>query len=145
MASYNWIDRRYVLSRRRDSRFERLRAGEFKSIDDMIRSNERFDKRRSIFTWPYVSVLGAWCLLLAGMIFAAAMRDARRPSQAALDAQARERAAAFVQALGFEPGPAVCLAKRDGSALCTIRVADSDKTFAISCGEGNAPCIERKK
>jgi hypothetical protein len=62
--------------------------------------------------------------------------------QLARDA-ATERAAAFVTALGFEPGPAVCRAKRDGSAWCTIRIAGSDKTFALWCSDEHPNCIER--
>jgi hypothetical protein len=62
--------------------------------------------------------------------------------QIARDAAATERAAAFVTALGFEPGPAVCRALKKGDAYCTIRVVGSDKMFALWCSRKHPTCIE---
>jgi hypothetical protein len=58
------------------------------------------------------------------------------------DAAAVVRARAFVDALGFEAGPAVCRSTDGGSAWCTARVADSDKTFALWCSWRHPTCIE---
>jgi hypothetical protein len=60
----------------------------------------------------------------------------------ARDEAAAVRARAFVEALGFEPGTAVCRSTDSGSAWCTARVAGSDKTFALWCSRRHPTCIE---
>ena len=81
------------------------------------------------------------CMIL---LYRDSVRTPRNDSakQFARDAAAAERAAAFVRALGFEPGPAVCRALESGSAWCTARVAGSDKTFSLWCSRRHPVCIE---
>lgn len=95
------------------------------------------------------SVTVVFALLGGASIFYVLAVDSspRMPSdlsaqQLARDAAAIERASAFVRALGFEPGPAVCRATHSGSAWCTARVAQSDKTFALWCSQQHPTCIE---
>jgi len=95
------------------------------------------------------SVIIVFALLGGASIFYVLAVDSRphMPSdlsaqQLSRDAAASDRASAFVRALGFEPGPAVCRATHSGSAWCTVRVADSDKTFALWCSRHHPTCIE---
>ena len=53
-------------------------------------------------------------------------------------------ARAFVEALGFEPGRVVCRSTSSGSGWCTIRVAGSDKTFALYCSRRHPACVENR-
>ena len=62
----------------------------------------------------------------------------------ARDEAAAVRARAFVEALGFEPGGVVCRSTSSGSGWCTIRVAGSDKTFALDCSRRHPACVENR-
>ena len=62
----------------------------------------------------------------------------------ARDEAAAGRARAFVEGLGFEPGGVVCRSTSSGSGWCTIRLAGSDKTFALYCSRRHPTCIENR-
>jgi hypothetical protein len=139
-------DTRYVLTRRRSGRFERTDVAGFKLLDDIERRLERLN-RKSFFRDTFVPIAMPSLVMIALLIIVNLYIGKRRsldpnPPQIARDAAAADRASAFVRALGFAPGPAVCRAKRDGSAWCTIRVAGSDKTFALWCSDEHPTCIE---
>jgi hypothetical protein len=69
-------------------------------------------------------------------------RDDLPERRLARDVAAGVRAQAFVEALGFEPGPVVSRSTNGGSAWCTARVAGSDKTFSLWCSWRHPTCIE---
>jgi hypothetical protein len=134
---YGKRDTRYVLTRRysKYSRtpscfFQRTDPDGFQLLDEHARQVDRPQPR--LFGWKVIAFL-VLALVLEVVVLSGIIIYVRRPEpasyQTARDETARQRATAFVQALGFAPGPAVCRAKRDGSAWCTIRVAGSDKTF----------------
>jgi hypothetical protein len=140
-------DKRYLLTRRwsnyvrtDSSFFQRTDPAGFKSLDDHARKMDASIK--PIFSGWFAVLMSTYVALIVAMLVYAIIGGPRRPPREARDAAARERAAAFVRALGFEPGPAVCRAKRDGSAWCTIRVAGSVKTFALWCSDEHPNCIE---
>jgi hypothetical protein len=139
-------DTRYVLTRRSASRFERTDAAGFQQLDDVHRRWERLN-RKSFFRDTFVPIAMPSLVMIALLIIVNLYIGQRRsldpsPPQITRDAAAAARAQVFVRALGFEPGPAVCRAKRDGAAWCTIRVAGSDKTFALWCSDEHPTCIE---
>jgi hypothetical protein len=144
-------DTRYVLTRRRSmysrldsSFFQRTDAAGFKSLDDHAR---HIDRHRGIFQreppWWFIPISIA--IMVVAILLPWRLRQTRDelpPNQQALDVAATERAGAFVRALGFAPGPAVCRSVSSGSAWCTIRVAESDKTFSLWCDRRHPTCIE---
>jgi hypothetical protein len=138
-------DKRYLLSRRRYDRFVRTDPLSFKEIDAAER---RRSKLPPVFPFWQKLYFGSCFAVLMGMCVYAIFFASRQPppelssQQLARDAAATERAAAFVTALGFKPGPAVCRALESGSAYCTVRVAGSDKTFALWCSWRHPTCIE---
>jgi hypothetical protein len=143
-------DKRYVLTRRRSGRFEHVHPEGFKRFDAIERRWERQNRPSFLRDTLFPFAIPSLAVLVLGVLIIVHIVIARRPPpepeptsyQLARAAAARERAAAFVRALGFEPGPAVCRAKRDGPAWCTIRVAKSDKTFALWCSRRHPTCIE---
>jgi hypothetical protein len=145
---YGKRDKRYLLTRRYSTYsrtpsqfFQRTDPDGLKWLDEPTRHADAPIK--PLFSWWHEAMLyGMWVIALA-LLFVAIFVDPPRPSQVTLDAAAAQRAEAFVSALGFEPGPAVCRAKRDGSAWCTIRISGSDKTFALWCSDEHPNCIER--
>jgi hypothetical protein len=142
-------DRRYVLSRRRYGVLQRTDVAGFKALDEAARNEY---KPRPFWRWWMIPAFVLYVAFLVGVnLYADRDAEHREPPepeptkyQIARDEAAKERAAAFLRGLGFEPGPAVCRAKRDGSAWCTIRVASSEKTFALWCSDEHPNCIERR-
>jgi hypothetical protein len=139
-------DKRYLISRRRYDRFVRTDPFTFKVIDETER---RLSKPPSVLTFWQKMYFGSCFAVLIGMLVYAMISHYRQappepePSSYQLArAAAAERAAAFVTALGFEAGPAVCRALKKGDAYCTIRVAGSNKTFALWCSRKHPTCIE---
>ena len=136
-------DKRYMLSRRRYNSFERTTPTMFKMIDEAQR---RLDHPKPVFGfWAKCGLVVYILSMIAINVYVARRAPAPEPpsaKQLALDAAAAERAAAFVRALGFEPGPAVCRALESGSAWCTVRVSGSDKTFSLWCSRRHPVCIE---
>jgi hypothetical protein len=141
-------DTRYVLTRRRYGCFEHVHPENFKHVDETERRWERQFRpsflRNMFFPFAMPSLLVLGVLLIVNIVIAHRQPSEPEPSsyQVARDAAAADRASAFVRALGFEPGPAVCRALDSGSAYCTVRVAGSDKTFALWCSRKHPTCIE---
>lgn len=91
-------------------------------------------------------ILGMIFVVVAWLVPWAAPRTPADLSaeQLARDEATAGRARAFVEALGFEPGGVVCRSTSSGSGWCTIRVAGSDKTFALYCSRRHPACVENR-
>ena len=143
-------DRRYLLTRRRHDLHRRTDVRGFAALDQAQRlyeqSKRRFERADRTSRRFFLAMMGVFMVIVFTLSIYTYTRPPPAPApssyQVARDAQAVVRATAFVQALGFTPGPAVCRAKRDGAAWCTIRVAGSDKTFALWCSDEHPTCIE---
>ena len=147
---YGKRDTRYVLTRRysKYSRtpscfFQRTDPDGFKFLDEHTRHIDR--PSPPLLGWKFIAFLVLEVVVLFGIpIYVLRPEPEPATRQQTREAAAVARAAAFVRALDFEPGPAVCRAKRDGSAWCTIRVTGSEKTFALWCSDEHPNCIERR-
>jgi len=140
-------DKRYIISRQCYGYFRRTDVAGFKALDDAER--HRYKPKPLFGFWSWFVAGSCYAIIISGLIYAIMQRNRQPPPkpepssyELARDDAARERAAQFVRTLGFEPGPAACRSKRDGSAWCTIRVAGSDKTFALWCSDEHPMCIE---
>ena len=143
-------DRRYLLTRRWHDLHRRTDVRGFAALDQAQRlyeqSNRRFERADRTSRRFFLAMMG----VLVVMLFALSIYTYTRPPpapepssyQVARDEAAQERARDFVRGLDFEPGLAVCRAKRDGSAWCTIRVAGSEKTFVLWCSDEHPTCNE---
>jgi hypothetical protein len=94
------------------------------------------------FALLYVLIAAGFFYLAFVVLDGVRSREDLSDKQLARDAAATGRARAFVEALGFEAGPAVCRSLVSGSAWCTVRVAKSDKTFSLWCSWRHPTCIE---
>jgi hypothetical protein len=94
--------------------------------------------RRNPPWWLFVAFVAGLLILVLLLPWAAPRTpDDLSAADLARDEAAAVRARAFVEALGFEPGAAVCRSTASGSAWCTARVAGSDKTFALWCTDNS--------
>lgn len=101
--------------------------------------------RRNPPWWLFAAfVAGLWTIVLLLPWPAPRTPDDLSAADLARDEAAAVRARAFVEALGFEPGAAVCRSTKSGSAWCTARVAGSEKTFALWCSRRHLTCIENR-
>lgn len=90
---------------------------------------------------PFVLPVVAGVLLGVSIMLPWPKPETTSPNPAR-DQAAVERAQAWLEQLGFEPGPAVCRTVRGGSGWCTVRVAGTDRTYSLFCSYRHPTCVE---